>query len=301
MRRRKAHDGRLLFRNPAWRDWPIWSGTTAGVVAVYQDARSYFTAEQPRLAYFSQYDFVALVIDSFFGFGIAWLVFGVVPAALRRRAERLRYPLQPHLQESSKTNVALAVVPIIAVAASIFAAQLDAGNRFTDTTEADAARSARQAFQELSVEQQRAVARFNDLVTLWNQQSQKWVDVYMDPSLSVAETGRRAQPITEELAKIAAEFQIDIRTLEGTEASVVFADLAQHYVDKLDAIKGITLALALEDAAAEAKYGQRLADLNSRSKSIVCAMFQNLSQSRYSSGLSTVEQEQLKTLLTQCS
>lgn len=85
-------DGRPLFKNPASSDGALWAGVVLGGLATFSQLREYFDETKPGLSYFTIADFGALLIDAGLGFGISFLMFGILPAAIRRRSQLRQIP-----------------------------------------------------------------------------------------------------------------------------------------------------------------------------------------------------------------
>lgn len=293
-------NGRPLFMNPATSDGALWAGVVLGGLSTFGRIREYFDETKPGLSYFTAADFGALLIDAGLGFGISFLMFGVLPAAIRRRGRRRQNPFLPPPPPSTKPNWSLVIIPLTAVALAIVAAGVDAVGRFPDTTTADALREAREAVNELSEEQRAAFLRLKEMPVEWNEQSQLWVNLYMDPNLGLAEFGNRAQPIVDNLDGLVARSRLDLEILRETDAEQIYRLLVQHYSEKLQAVKGMTTAASIGDAAGEQLYGQLLTELNSKSQAVRCQMIEMWVNSRYAGGIDSAELGRAQEFLKEC-
>lgn len=262
--------GRQLFRSPAWQDWAMWLGIVAAGFTTTARLRPYFSPTTPNLGFMTSGEMVAFAIDALLGFFITFALFGLLPAAIRRRTQKQTLTLDVFTGEPEKSDRSRGLLPIVALGLAILAADLDARSAYPDTTKAESARTAREAFENLSSEQISALTTLRSFAGDWNQLVERWVDLYRNPNLGFQAFGTKAQPIVAELGTLVANASSSQRLLTGTPAEPLFSALVAHYETKLAALQGLTTAITLGDGVGEQRYEEMYAQINSRDQSVVC-------------------------------
>jgi len=289
-----------LFEIPAWKDWTMWLGLALGGMSTYSSLVGYFDEETPSLTYLTSYGIISMLIDGCVQFAIAFAMFGVVPASIRRFQRSKQLELSVSTTDSAGRNTSLLLLPLTAIAVSVLAADFNARATFTDTSRADEVKAARESVEGLSSEQVAAFTSLKELPSKWNDLSLKWVTLYSDPNIGFANFGAQAQPIVNELRLLVDNAVASQDSLVGSEAELIFGRAVTHYSARLEAVQGITSAIAVGDAATEQKYGELLADLNARNTEVACALIRNTLASPFAGGLGDEEYQRGLDQLSQC-
>lgn len=248
----------------------MWLGIVLAGFTTTARLRPYFSPTTPNLGFMTSGEMVAFAIDALLGFSISFALFGLLPAALRRRTQKNKLSLDVFTGEPEKPDRSRSLLPIGALALAILAADLDARSAYPDTSKAESARTAREAFENLSSEQISALTTLRSLAGDWNQLTQKWVDLYQNPNLGFQDFGTQAQPIVEELSDLMTTASSSQRLLTGTPAEPIYSALVAHYEAKLIALQGLTTAITLGDGIGEQRYEAMYAEVNSRNQSVIC-------------------------------
>lgn len=278
----------------------MWLGLFLGGMSTYSSLAGYFNEETPNLTYLTSYDVTSLLIDVCVQFAIAFAMFGIVPASIRRYRRGKQSVLAEMTSDSAARNTSLLLLPIAAIAVSVLAADFSARATFTDTSKADDVKAAREAVEGLSSKQLDAFTSLKALPSKWNVLSLKWVTLYSDPNIGFSNFGAQAQPIVDELRLLIDSAVASQQALVGSEAELIFGRAVTHYSAKLEAVQGITSAIAVGDAATEQRYGELLADLNARNTEVACTLIRNILASPFAGGLGEEEYQRGLDQLSQC-
>lgn len=269
-------------------------------MATFGSLGSLFNQAQPNLGFFTTGALLALVIDASFQFAIAFLLFGVIPASIRRLRRRNQTGIFGNSALPTAKNVSLLLLPIAAIATSIVAADLSARSTFTDTSAAEEARTAREALERLSAAQRESFASLKQLPGEWNDLSLQWVRLYNDSNIGMSEFAVRAQPVVDNMELIIGSAVKNQELLVGSEAEPIYRELVAHYSAKLEAVQGMTAAIAAGDSGNEQRFGEQLADLNTNAPQVYCTALRSVLESPFAGGFSETEYQRGLEQLASC-
>jgi len=289
-----------LFNERPWRDWAMWLGSTLGAFSTYSSLRSYFSPGTPNFTYMSLAEVLALLIDAGFSFGVSFAIFGVLPAVLRRRAERRELVLLPQQSKNPASARSLMLMPVVAVLVAIGASEISARRLYPDTSIADNARASELAFNRLSPDQVAALEEIQLLPSEWNEVAQEWVNLYLSPELDPQKFGAESQPLLAQLGESIRNAESNQRLLAGTDAASLFDAVVKHYRAKLDAVSMLTSATTKGDVVAISGYEKEMGRLTDLNVAVVCSTFRALVSSPYSGVLTIDERQRVSEQLAQC-
>jgi len=292
--------GGSVFDIPAWRDWTLWLGLILGAMTTFGSLGSSFDQAQPNLGFFTTGALLALVIDACLQFAIAFLLFGVLPASIRKFQRRRQVTLLSDTASPGGKNTSLLLLPIVAILISIIAADVNARSTFTDTSKAEELKTARVAVERLSPEQREAFTRLKQLPGAWNDLSIQWVTLYTDSNIGLSQFGVQAQPVVDEITRLVEAAAQSQELLTGSEAEPLFGEIVNYYSAKLEAIRGLTSAIAAGDAVSEQQYGEQLADLNAKAEEVACRSLRKMLTSPFAGGIGEEEYQRGLEQLATC-
>lgn len=292
--------GGPLFDSPAWRDWAFWLGLILGGLTTFGSLGSSFDQIQPNLGFFTTGALFALFIDASLQLAIAFLLFGVIPASIRKLWRRNQVTLLPDVTRQSEKNISLLLLPIVALVMSIIAADVNARLSFADTSKAKELKTARIAVERLSSEQREAFTSLKQLAGAWNDLSIQWVKLYNDSNIGLSQFGIQAQPVVDEMTRLIEAAAESHEILIESDAESLFGEIVNYYSAKLEVLRGLTSAIATGNAMSEQQYGEQLADLNAKAEEVACESLRNMLGSPFAGGISEEEYQRGLDQLAKC-
>jgi len=289
-----------LFDIPAWRDWVFWLGIISGGLTTLGSIISLFDETSPNLGFFTGNQIAILVVVATLSFMLGFLPTGVAVAFIRKSQKRNHpTPFGGQADEQTK-DTSLLILPIMVIVLSIFVADLYARSLFSDTTEADRARTAREATNNLTAEQRESFRNLDELPQQWNKLSFQWDDIYENPNLGFSKFESRAKPILDAMQLLMRRATESQDSLVDSDAGLIFADLVLHHSEKLEVIKGLTTAIAVGDAVSEEKLNLQLENLNKQDKIVICTTIVLFLVSPFVGSLTEAEYQRRSEMVSKC-
>jgi hypothetical protein len=281
----------------------MWLGIIVAGLSTFSTLRPYFSPTTPNIGFMTSGQLLANSIDVLLQFFIAFALFGVVPAAIRGAVLKKRHTNSLNLDvqtgESEKRDRSKTLLPIAALALTIFAADIEARSLYPDTSKAKTVKIAREAVEQFSSEQRAAFISLKTLAEEWNQLVEQWSDLY-ENNIRFQDFGTQAEPVITELSTLLTSASNNQRLLVGTAAEQLFVGVIDHYQEKLVPLRGATAAITAGDSNRQAGYAQRYSQIDSRSQAVLCEYLRMWFASPLVGGLGDAELDRGRQELAQC-
>jgi len=289
-----------LFSPKPWTDWTFIFGLGVGGLSAFQDARNLFlSVATPTTSFFAQGDWLGASLDAIIAVTIGVAIFGVIPAAIRRR-RRLSHPNYQAVSTGKSSPLPFIPIGVVLTACfAIFAADVEARSQLSQRFSSEQL-NVLSALNKMSTAENEAFTRLSALPGEWNKYSFIWVGLTNDNSLSAQEFLDKSDEPIAAMSDIVAQMDDALVSLAGTPMSDVYEPVIVNYHDKLDAVKAYSRAIQSGDPNALTIVIADFKKIGEEAKVVVCRMLAAFSDPPYNEFFSAEDLTKLSGVLVTC-